>query len=499
MAVATERMAQEAYWKEHTSNLSVEAMMLDSQASTLDLEERPEILNMLPSYKGLKVLELGAGIGRFTAPLAEQAAHVVAVDFMANAIAENKEQNGHHKNVDFRCADVTGPELKFEASTMDLVFSNWLLMYLSDAEVEDLAQRCMKWLKPGGFLFFRESCFHQSGDHKRKSNPTHYREPLFYTKVFEKLRSVDGKQEWGLQLLACKNVRAYVRNKRSQNQLCWLWQKVKMGSSAEDGGVSQQGFLDAGQYSTHGIRRYERVFGDGFVSSGGLDTTKELAAKLELQAGERVLDVGCGLGGSALYMAQHLDAHVTGIDLSINMISLALERAIGCKCAIEFELADCTLTNYPEASFDVIWSRDTILHIKDKGALFAAFFRWLKPGGRLLITDYCCGSGHHSPDFRSYVTSRGYHLLSVEEYGRVISRAGFIEVVATDCTHQFVNLLKKELRHTEEAKDSFVTEFSEEDYTEVVGGWTAKLERCAKGDQKWGLFTARKARQNATP
>ncbi|CAL5406145.1 unnamed protein product [Camellia sinensis] len=41
----------------------------------------------------------------------------------------------------------------------------------------------VKWLKVGGFIFFRESCFHQSGDCKRKNNLTHYREPRYYTKV----------------------------------------------------------------------------------------------------------------------------------------------------------------------------------------------------------------------------------------------------------------------------------------------------------------------------
>jgi len=41
----------------------------------------------------------------------------------------------------------------------------------------------VKWLKVGGYIFFRESCFHQSGDLERKVNPTHYREPRFYTKV----------------------------------------------------------------------------------------------------------------------------------------------------------------------------------------------------------------------------------------------------------------------------------------------------------------------------
>lgn len=49
--------------------------------------------------------------------------------------------------------------------------------------MENLAARMIKWLKVGGYVFFRESCFHQSGDSKRKYNPTHYREPRFYTKV----------------------------------------------------------------------------------------------------------------------------------------------------------------------------------------------------------------------------------------------------------------------------------------------------------------------------
>jgi len=91
--------------------------------------------------------------------------------------------NGHYENIEFKCADVTSPDLDISSGSADLVFSNWLLMYLSDEEVATLTVRIMKWLRPGGYIFFRESCFHQSGDHKRKNNPTHYRQPSAYTKV----------------------------------------------------------------------------------------------------------------------------------------------------------------------------------------------------------------------------------------------------------------------------------------------------------------------------
>lgn len=95
-------------------------------------------------------------------------------------------------------------------------------------------------------------------------------------------------------------------------------------------------------------------------------------AKLDLKPGQKVLDVGCGIGGGDFYMADKFDVHVVGIDLSINMVSFALERAIGLKCSVEFEVADCTKKTYPENSFDVIYSRDTILHIQVRYHLFAA-------------------------------------------------------------------------------------------------------------------------------
>ena len=103
------------------------------------------------------------------------------------------------------------------------------------------------------------------------------------------------------------------------------------------------------------------------------ETTKEFVAKLGLKPGQKVLDVGCGVGGGDLYMAEKFDVEVVGIDLSINMISLAIERAIGLKYAVEFECTDCTEKTYPEKTFDVIYSRDALLHIKVRNYTIFAF------------------------------------------------------------------------------------------------------------------------------
>ncbi|XP_019153702.1 PREDICTED: phosphomethylethanolamine N-methyltransferase-like [Ipomoea nil] len=483
-----EREVQKSYWIEHSSELTVEAMMLDSKAADLDKEERPEVLSMLPAYEGKSVLELGAGIGRFTGELAQKAGQVIAMDFIESVIKKNETINGHLGNIKFMCADVTSKDLNFSDESIDLIFSNWLLMYLSDQEVESLAERMVKWLKVGGYIFFRESCFHQSGDHKRKNNPTHYRAPGFYTKVFKECHLNVGKgKSFELSLIACKCIGAYVRNKKNQNQICWVWKKV---SSEGDRGF--QRFLDTVQYKCSGILRYERVFGPGYVSTGGLETTKEFVAKLDLQPGQKVLDVGCGIGGGDFYMAENYDVHVIGIDLSTNMITIALERAIGLKCAVEFEVADCTKKTYPDATFDVIYSRDTILHIQDKPALFRSFYKWLKPGGKVLITDYCKRSGPPSEEFAAYIKQRGYDLHDTEEYGQMLRDAGFEDVIAEDRTDQFMKVLKKELDAVEKEKEAFIQDFSEEDYNDIVGGWKLKLTRTSSGEQRWGLFIAKK-------
>ena len=82
-------------------------------------------------------------------------------------------------------------------------------------------------------------------------------------------------------------------------------------------------FLDSGQYSRESILKYEQVYGRTFVSPGGRGCAIELIEKLDLNPGSRVLDVGCGIGGSAFLMKQKFNLEVDAIDLSDNMLELA--------------------------------------------------------------------------------------------------------------------------------------------------------------------------------
>lgn len=450
------RQTMTEFWEEHSRDATVEEMMLDSSATILSKEEKPEIISLFPSLKGLNVLELGAGIGRFTGHIAKLANQVTAVDFMQNFLDKNREDNGYRGNITFLQADVT--HLELPDNSYDFVFSNWLFMYLNDTELMALVQKMLGWLKPGGYLFFRESCFYQSGDAERTFNPTVYRTPANYNCLLTSVTTQSGDN--GFEIVMSKSVQTYIKIKKNQNQVCWLLQKVPREPDGHQGYVTFQQFLDNQQYSRKGILRYEKIFGDGFVSTGGLETTKEFISMLNLVPGQQVIDVGCGIGGGDFYMAKTYGVEVLGMDLSSNMVEIAMERAINEKTPlVQFEIGDATRRIFPDAAFDVVYSRDTILHINDKKALFKRFYSWLKPGGKLLITDYCCGEQPWSPVFQEYVKQRGYVLYTPEEYGQFLEKVGFVKVQAQDRTEQFVQVLNKELARTQEIKQEFIESF----------------------------------------
>lgn len=514
---AKEREVQHQYWLEHSQEPTVEAMMLDSKASEIDQLERPEVLGTLGCIKGKRVLELGAGIGRFTGEIAKTAKSVTACDFMEVSIDENRRRNGHLANVDFRVADVT--TLQLPAGSYDLIFSNWLLMYLSDDEVAALMANALNWLSEDGVLFFRESCFRQSGDKSRGSNPTHYRNPRQYFRIVDECEVVrDDGSLTHFELDLCKCVDTYVAVKKNQNQICWRWRKVTRSSPRP---ALMRAFLDQQQYSKESIARYEAVFGRGYVSTGGEATTRQLVKLLDLQPGQRVLDIGCGIGGGDFLMSDTYGAHVHALDLSVNMILLALERAAGRTSSssgalaelatsaarsgsfsgqqvphdVTFEVADALTRDFPEASFDAVYSRDVLLHVADKPRIFGRILRWLKPGGRVLITDYAKSEGEPSPAFAAYIKQRGYDLHSIPGYGRLLEAAGFVYVKAEDRTRQFIDCLSAELARVEENRESFTSRFGADGYAAVVDGWRDKLARARAGEQRWGLFVARKPQQ----
>lgn len=247
--------------------------------------------------------------------------------------------------------------------------------------------------------------------------------------------------------------------------------------------------LDTGQYTRKEIEKYEAVYGRNFISPGGLATAQEFTALLDLQPGQSVLDVGCGIGGSAFYMAQTYGVQVDGLDLSTNMLALAQERcqALGLADQVRFMHEDI-LEFTPQSQYDCVYSRDAFLHIHDKPRLFAVLKAALAPGGKLLFTDYCCGEGEKSQEFVEYIQDRQYALCTVADYGRLLAQAGLHEIRAEDRVTQFINILEMETTNLSGATLDPAT------VAELRQSWQNKLIRAQRGEQRWALFQARRPR-----
>jgi len=250
-----------------------------------------------------------------------------------------------------------------------------------------------------------------------------------------------------------------------------------------------------GQYTRTGILRYEKIFGHGYISTGGPATTDYLCSRLgaALRPGVKVLDVGSGIGGAALHLAKTYGAHVTGIDLAPEMIAIAHERAAesGTPENVKF-LVDDVMTADLAGPFDVIWSRDALMHIHDKPALFARLLSLLAPGGTLVVTDYARGPLPGSPEFQAYVKSTGYHLVEPVAYGQLLEQAGFVEVDVEDATGKFIDIMKGEADRLSTNRADFVGAFSEADLNYLIDRWAMKDGFCRAGDMKWGIYQARR-------
>lgn len=128
-------------------------------------------------------------------------------------------------------------------------------------------------------------------------------------------------------------------------------------------------------------------------ATSGWDATQRLRAweqeRLDLRAGERLLDVGCGTGAAALALAGDVgaDGEVVGIDASASMLAVARARATGTSSPMRFTVGDALALDEPDGSFDAVRSERTLQWVADPGAAVAEMARVLRPGGRLALID----------------------------------------------------------------------------------------------------------------
>jgi SAM-dependent methyltransferase len=190
---------------------------------------------------------------------------------------------------------------------------------------------------------------------------------------------------------------------------------------------------DGELYDGRLIGLLEMIWGEGFLSPGGPDEVGRVIAGLDL-AGRSVLDIGCGVGGIDVLLVERYDAgYVTGIDVEDTVLAEARARVHrhGLDARIGVTKVAPGPLPFPPGTFDVVFSKDSIVHIPDKETLAREVYRVLRPGGWFAASDWLIGHDDEpSAAMRDYIAAEGldFGMASPSRYEAALTAAGFADV-----------------------------------------------------------------------
>jgi tocopherol O-methyltransferase len=172
-----------------------------------------------------------------------------------------------------------------------------------------------------------------------------------------------------------------------------------------------------------------------------INMNRVLAARAGLRPGDLVLDAGCGVGGSAIWLAQQFGVRVVGVTVVRCQIDRAhrYARERGVADRVTFEHQDMTSTTFPDGSFDVVWALESLCHVPDKERFLAEARRLLKPAGRLVVASFFRHRRPFSPEderpLRSCISGWAVpDLMTPEEFTGAARQTGFTTIRLEDVT-----------------------------------------------------------------
>ncbi len=254
-------------------------------------------------------------------------------------------------------------------------------------------------------------------------------------------------------------------------------------------------------YNPDFIELIEMVYGKGFLSQGARESVQEMLEDLDL-TGLKVLDIGSGIGGPCLYLAENYNCEIIGLEPQEWMVekaknylhdSLALMKGslnfIHMKKTSNLEL-------FADNSFDVILSRETFLHIpkEAKPSFFSEIYRVLKPNGKLIIVDWLHQTPNYSESTKQMMKQDGlaYHLLSPQEYKDLLSNSGFIQIEMKDTTCEHVDITDQNIRSVEALKATIETKYEHQTYEQSLDSWSAQKKAFEARELLTYIFNAKK-------
>lgn len=249
------------------------------------------------------------------------------------------------------------------------------------------------------------------------------------------------------------------------------------------------------------ISLVELVYGEGLLSQGGESSIDEMFANQNLN-GLTALDVGCGLGMYDILIAKKNKIDIIGIDPHPKMIEKANQYLAKykdqLKGSVRFQKISSSnrLESFQDNSFDLIFSKETILHIplNEKLSFFKEVYRLLHSPGSLVILDWMHRDVHYSTNTKKMMEldKVRFALTTPEDYEKLLKQAGFCSITYQDTTAAHAVMSDQNIQHIYQIKDQIIKQFGENVFYDSLKSWQYQSEAFQKRELLTGVFRCQK-------
>lgn len=242
------------------------------------------------------------------------------------------------------------------------------------------------------------------------------------------------------------------------------------------------------QYPQEFIDRLHLIWGAGYLSPGGPMEVGRIVEGLDLKD-RLVLDIGCGTAGPAIHLATGYGARMICIDVEASVLENAKRHAeaAGVADRMEFQLVEPGPLTFADESFDFVFSKDSMIHIPDKPALFADVFRVLKRGGVFAASDWLAGEdADNNPAFQRYleIGHLKFTMATAVATKAAMKAAGFKRVQSVDRGKWYGKVSADEVKAIEGPLREQIIEVSDQ---ATYDQWLAARRASSEAAQSGGL------------
>ena len=251
-------------------------------------------------------------------------------------------------------------------------------------------------------------------------------------------------------------------------------------------------------YDYNHLKFLEMLWGEGYLSPGGIDEVREILNGFDI-AKKRVLDIGCGSGGITVDLVKEFQAgSVLGVD--VEEAPCSRSRALAAKHRLQNKIEIMKITPgifpFQDEEFDIVFSKDSIVHIHDKEQLAKEVFRILKPGGYFLASDWLTSHDTEPSDnMKAYLKLEDldFGMASPKRYENALKVAGFININLKNRNYWYAKQARKELEDLSGVRRHDYEKLTSKEYIIYsIDTWRAMIKVIDTGEHCPHHFNAQK-------